>query len=74
VFLWNHQKHDPRFAPKPPEGLPPEMMLYRKFAKAYQWTPDQVRKLRVGELYWLPVIEEAEAAAVEQIQAMRDNK
>jgi hypothetical protein len=51
------------------------MMLYRRFAKAFGWTPDMVRKLRVDELFWLPVIEEAEAAAVEQIaqiQAMQD--
>ena len=48
------------------------MMLYRKFAKAYQWTPEMVRRLRLDELFWLPVIEEAEAAAVEQIQAIQD--
>ena len=47
-------------------------MLYRRFAKAYGWPPETVRRLRVGELFWLPVIEEAEAAAVEQIQAMND--
>ena len=48
------------------------MMLYRRFAKAYQWTPAEVRRLKLDELFWLPVIEEAEAAAVEQIQAMQD--
>ena len=48
------------------------MMLYRKFAKAYNWTPDQVRRLRLDELFWLPVIEDAEAAAMDQIQAMQD--
>ncbi len=47
-------------------------MLYRKFAKAYGWTPEMVRGLRVDELFWLPVIEDAEAAAVEQIRAMQD--
>ena len=47
-------------------------MLYRKFAKAYQWTPEQVRRLRLDELYWLPVIEDAEAEAIEQIRAMED--
>ena len=47
------------------------MMLYRKFAKAYQWTPEMVRRLRLDELYWLPVIEDAEAAAIDQIQAMQ---
>ena len=48
------------------------MMLYRKFAKEYGWTPEMVRKLKLDELFWLPVIEEAEAAAAEQIQAMQD--
>ena len=46
-------------------------MIYRKFAKAYQWTPEQVRRLRLDELFWLPVIEDAEAIAVEQIQAIK---
>ena len=36
-------------------------MLYRRFAKAYNWTPGAVRRLRLDELFWLPVIEEAEA-------------
>ncbi len=48
------------------------MMIYRKFAKAYQWPPETVRKLRLDELFWLPVIEDAEAAAVETLQAMQD--
>ena len=48
------------------------MMLYRKFAKAYGWTPEMVRRLRVDELFWLPVIEDAEAAFAEQVQAMQD--
>jgi len=47
-------------------------MLYRKFAKAYQWTPEQVRRLRLDELFWLPVIEDAEAEAIDQIRAMED--
>ena len=48
------------------------MMLYRKFAKAYQWTPSQVRGLRTAELFWLPVIEDAEDEAVRTIQALQD--
>ena len=48
------------------------MMLYRKFAKAYQWTPEQVRRLRLDELDWLPVIEDAEDEAIRTIQAMQD--
>lgn len=49
-------------------------MLYRKFAKAYHWTPEMVRRLRLDELYWLPVIEDAESAALEQIQAIVDKQ
>jgi hypothetical protein len=48
------------------------MMLYRRFAKAYGWPPETVRKLRLDELFWLPVIEEAEAEAAALIQAMND--
>ena len=47
-------------------------MLYRKFAKAYGWTPEMVRRLRPDELFWLPVIEDAEADAAAQIAAMND--
>ena len=49
-------------------------MLYRRFAKAYGWPPETVRRLRLDELFWLPVIEEAEASAVEQIQAIQAMK
>ena len=70
--MWQFQKHDPKYAPKPPRGFRAEMMLYRKFAKAYGWTPEMVRRLRVDELFWLPVIEDAEAAFTEQVQAMQD--
>lgn len=48
------------------------MMTYRRFAEAYQWTPEMVRKLRRDELFWLPVIEDAEAEAARQIQAIQD--
>ena len=34
--------------------------------------PETVRRLRLDELFWLPVIEDAEASAVEQIQAIQD--
>ena len=72
LFLWQYQKRDPKLAPKPPRGFPAEMMLYRRFAKAYNWTPSQVRGLRLDELFWLPVIADAEAEAAETIQALQD--
>ena len=49
-------------------------MLYRKFAKLHGWAPETVRKLRLDELYWLPVIEEAEAEASERYQAVLDKQ
>jgi len=48
------------------------MMLYLRFAKAYGWTPEMVRRLRTAELFWLPVIEDAEADAAAQIAALND--
>ncbi len=57
-----------------PKDFPPEMGVYHKFAKAYGWLPEQVRRLRRAELFWLPVMDEAEDAAVERIQAMQDKQ
>ena len=48
------------------------MMLYRRFAKAYGWPPETVRRLRLDELFWLPVIDDAEVAAAETLQAMQE--
>ena len=50
-----------------PEGFPVEMFTYRLFAKTYQWTPGQVRGLRVKELHWLPLLEEAFQDAAEAL-------
>ena len=55
-----------------PARFPREMTLYHKFAKMYGWPPEVVRKLRRAELFWLPVMNDAEAEAVAQIQAMLD--
>lgn len=41
------------------------MLLYRYFAKMYQWTPQQVDDLPLEALEWLPVIETAAMAAAE---------
>ena len=49
-------------------------MIYRKFAKAYNWPPEVVRRLRLDELFWLPVIDDAETAAVEQYRAVLDKQ
>ena len=66
------QNRDPKHAPPPPRGFRAEMMLYRKFAKAYNWPPEVVRRLRMDELFWLPVIDDAESAAVEQLARIRE--
>ena len=43
------------------------MMTYRRFAKSYGWPPEVVRKLRLDELFWLPVIDDAVADAAEAL-------
>jgi len=43
------------------------MFTYHTFAEAYGWTPGQVRGLRRGELYWLPVTREAFRDAAEAL-------
>ena len=43
VFFHQLAEYDPGFAPEPPKGFPAEMMLYRRFAKAYGWPPEVVR-------------------------------
>lgn len=55
-----------------PDRYPREMGLYYKFAKMFGWPPEVVRKLRRAEMFWLPVMDEAGAAASAQIQAMLD--
>jgi hypothetical protein len=44
------------------------MLVYHSFARSHGWPPYVVRKLRLDELYWLPLLEEATAAALEQVQ------
>lgn len=55
-----------------PEGFPREMVLYHKFAVMYGWPPAVVRKLTRAELFWLPVMSDADSAAAAQIQAIND--
>ena len=43
------------------------MMTYYSFAKSHGWPPEVVRKLRLAELYWLPLLDQAMSAASEQI-------
>jgi hypothetical protein len=43
------------------------MFTYQRFARTFQWTPEQVRGLRVKELYWLPLLEEATQDAAEAL-------
>lgn len=52
--------------------MPPELITFRFFAKAYSWTPDQVRSLSVEELEWLPLIEVAVSEADRQEQAAQE--
>lgn len=56
-----------------PEGMPPQMLTWRWYAKVYGFTPEQVEELPLDVLVWFPVIEEAEASAQETLhrQEMR---
>lgn len=57
-----------------PDGMPPEMLTYRWWAKLYKFTPDEVDDLPPQALKWFPVIEDAadHAAELERKRAERD--
>ena len=42
------------------------MLVYNWFARARNWTPRQVDELRLDEMEWLPIIEEAIQVVIEQ--------
>jgi len=44
------------------------MMTKRWFAKNYGWDPDQVDRLGIEYLTWLPVIEDAVMVAQDRLQ------
>ena len=44
------------------------MMIYDKFADAYGWSPRVVDELTLDEMFWLPVIRDAKAAAAEAVR------
>ena len=48
------------------------MLTYDKFADERGWDPRIVDELTDDELFWLPVIKDAKAEAVRQIQALKD--
>lgn len=45
--------------------MPGRMWAYHKFAKLYHWPPFVVNRLGNEELYWLPLIAEAENEALD---------
>lgn len=51
-----------------PEGMPPEVITWRWFARAYGWTPNQVSELPIEAQTWLPIVEEAAHEAQERLQ------
>ncbi len=51
-----------------PDGMPPKMLVLRWFAKMYGWDAEVVGRQPLEVLTWFPLIEEAEAAATEQLQ------
>ncbi|HLI39593.1 MAG TPA: hypothetical protein VKV80_19965 [Streptosporangiaceae bacterium] len=44
------------------------MFLYDRWADERGWPPEVVRRLRRQELFWLPVVRAAKAAAAEQLR------
>jgi hypothetical protein len=60
--------------PKLPAHYPPLITLYRFYAKAYGWTPQQVGELSITQLEWFPLIEEAVNQAQEEIQEIVNNR
>lgn len=52
-----------------PQGMPPRMLTYDKFSDERGWDPRVVDELYDDELFWLPVISTAKAAAAKQVAA-----
>ena len=48
-----------------PDGMPAEILTKRWFAKVYGWSPEQLEQADLDILTWFPLIEEAEAHAIE---------
>lgn len=44
------------------------MLVYDYFAETRQWWPEIVDGLDLDQLYWLPVMKAARAAAAEQLR------
>jgi hypothetical protein len=44
------------------------MLVYDYFAETRQWQPAIVDELDLDQLYWLPVMKAARAAAIEQLR------
>lgn len=56
----------PEFQPAFPSGFPQRMLVYNWFARTRNWHPRQVDELYLAEMEWLPILEEAVQAAIEQ--------
>lgn len=56
----------PEFQPKYPEGFPQRMLVYNWFGRMRDWHPRMVDELYLDEMEWLPIVEEAVQAAIEQ--------
>lgn len=42
-----------------PEGMDPQIMIWRWFAKTYHWDVDQVENAPIEVQHWFPLIEDA---------------
>jgi hypothetical protein len=69
VFVYHASgQHDPKHSPPLPDGMPPQMLAYDRFADMYGWTPRQVDELTLEEFFWLPVVRDAKAEAAETLR------
>jgi hypothetical protein len=44
------------------------MLLYDRWADERGWPPEVVRRLRRKELFWLPIVRQAKADAIEALR------
>lgn len=51
-----------------PDGMPPETLVKRFFAKMYGFTEEMTEESSLEAVTWWPLIERAEAEAAEQRQ------